>query len=123
VATRRPSPPPGLGLAGRTLWRAIVGGYELNPAEVVILGEASRVADRLTALATALADAPLTVLGSTGQPVVNPLLGEARAQQRVLDQLLRALALPLPTERVGRRRSPSARENAVARWSGENGGA
>ena len=57
-----------------------------------------------------------------GQPRPNPLLAEARSQARLLDQLVRALALPLPSEDVGRRRSPSAREAANVRWIRERGG-
>jgi hypothetical protein len=117
MASRRPAAPAGLDLAGRALWKAVVSEFECNPAELALLGEACRVADRLAAIDAALRTAPLTVEGSTGQPRPNPLLGEARAQQRVLDQLVRGLALPLPAEYVGRRRSPSAREAAVARWS------
>jgi hypothetical protein len=117
VSTRKPAAPPGLGLAGRALWRATVAEFELNPAELVLLGEAGRTADTLAELSAALSDAPLTVEGSTGQPRAHPLLAEARAQRRVLDQLCRALALPLAGEDVGRRRSPTAREAAIARWS------
>jgi hypothetical protein len=98
------------------MWRRVLGEFELNGAERELLVEACRTTDTLAAIDTALAGEPLTVEGSTGQPRPHPLLGEARAQRRVLDQLVRALALPLPTERVGRRRSPSARENALARW-------
>jgi hypothetical protein len=117
VSTRKPAAPPGLGLAGRALWRATVAEFELNPAELALLGGAGRTADTLAALTTALNDAPVIVTGSTGQPRAHPLLAEARAQRRVLDQLCRALALPLAGEDVGRRRSPSAREAAIARWS------
>ena len=56
-----------------------------------------------------------------GQPRVNPLLAEARAQRRVLDQLCRALALPLPSDQFGRRRSSSAREAARVRWDRADG--
>ena len=117
MSTRKPPAPPGLGLAGRALWKATVAEFELNPAELALLREAGRTADTLASLTAALSDTPLTVEGSTGQPRAHPLLAEARAQRRVLDQLCRALALPLAGEDVGRRRSPTAREAAIARWS------
>jgi hypothetical protein len=119
MSVKRPTPPPGLGTDGRRLWRDINTGYELAPHELAVLAEACRVTDRLTGIATALADAPLTVAGSTGQPRAHPLLAEARMQARVLESLARALAIPLPNESVGRRRSPTARENAMTRWRGD----
>jgi hypothetical protein len=121
MTTKRQAPPAGLGVPGRALWRATLAGFEPNPAELVLLHEACRVTDRLAEIGEVLADAPLTVTGSTGQLVAHPLLAEARSQARVLDQLVRGLAYPFPAERVGRRRSPSAREVASARWSGERG--
>jgi hypothetical protein len=69
--------------------------------------------------AAALANAPLTVEGSTGQPRAHPPLAEARMQARVQESLARTLAIPLPNESVGRRRSPTARENAMTRWHGD----
>jgi hypothetical protein len=89
VANRRPSAPTGLDLAGRAFWRQVVGEYELNPAELVLLGEACRTVDTLAAVAAAMDGVPLTTTGSTGQMVAHPLLAEARAQRRVLDQLCR----------------------------------
>lgn len=117
MANRRPSAPSGLNLAGRGFWRAVVGEFELNAAELVLLGEACRTVDILAAVAAAMDGVPLTVAGSMGQTVAHPLLAEARAQRRTLDTLCRALALPLPDERVGRRLSPTAREAARTRWA------
>jgi hypothetical protein len=119
MSGRRERAPAGLGAAGRGLWRRVLDEFDLNGAERELLVEACRTSDVLAAIDAALAGARLTVEGSTGQPRPHPLLAEARAQRRVLDQLVRALALPLPSERVGRRRSPTARENALARWHGD----
>jgi hypothetical protein len=58
----------------------------------------------------------LTVAGSTGQMRAHPLLASAALQVTALDILVRGLALPIGDESVGRRRSPSAREAAQARW-------
>lgn len=91
--------------------------YGLAAHECAILTQCCRAVDRLDAIEAELAGAPLTVEGSTGQPKAHPLLAEWRAQARVLESLSRALSIPLPGEEVGRRRSPTAREAAVQRWS------
>lgn len=39
-----------LGTAGRTLWDAVTGRHELNPAEEAVLTEACRAKDRLDRL-------------------------------------------------------------------------
>jgi hypothetical protein len=114
MSTRAPA---GLGRSGRALWRDIMAEFGLSPHERAILVQVCRIVDRLDAIEAELAGAELTVTGSTGQPRAHPLLGEQRAQMRVLESLSRALSIPLPSEEVGRRRSPSAREAAVTRWS------
>jgi len=110
-------PPPGLGTSGRRLWREIHASYGLNPAETLMLAQLCRTADTLDQIQAELATADLVVTGSTGQPKCNPLLAEMRAQARVAESLARSLALPMPGEQAGRRRTPTARENAMARWS------
>ena len=114
MTTRRA--PSGLGKAGRALWRDITAEYGMAPHELAILVQCCRVVDRLDAIEAELSGATLTVEGSTGQPKAHPLLAEQRAQMRVLESLSRALSIPLPTEDVGRRRSPTAREAAIQRW-------
>jgi hypothetical protein len=108
--------PAGLGPSGRALWRDVMRDYGLAPHEAAILVQVCRVVDRLDAIEAELADGPLLVPGSTGQPRANPLLAEQRMQMRVLEALCRALSIPLPGEDVGRRRSPTAREAAMQRW-------
>jgi hypothetical protein len=109
--------PAGLGKAGRALWREVNREFGLAPHESAILIQVCRVIDRLDAIELELSGASLTVEGSTGQPRAHPLLAEWRHQARVLESLSRALSIPLPGEDVGRRRSPTAREAAVQRWS------
>jgi hypothetical protein len=109
--------PSGLGKGGKALWRAVNAEFGLAPHESAILVQVCRCVDRLDAIEAELSGATLTVEGSTGQPKAHPLLAEWRAQARVLESLSRALSIPLPGEDVGRRRTPSAREAAVARWS------
>lgn len=110
--------PEGLGKAGRAFWRSVVTVYELSPAELQTLGQACRVTELLARLDAELLAADLTVTGSTGQPKAHPLLASSAEQRRVLDTLMRSLSLPMPDEKTGRRRSPSAQAAAQARWRG-----
>jgi len=112
-------PPSGLGAAGARLWREVVAGYELDPAERELLGAAARTADELVLLEAALRDSPPVVSGSAGQPVASPVLGQLRSHRRTLESLLRSLALPQAGEQVGRVRSPQAAGAAQARWRQE----
>ena len=116
MGTRRA--PSGLGKAGHRLWRDINAEFGLAPHEAAILVQCCRTVDRLDVIEAELIEAEsLVVTGSMGQMKPHPLLAEWRAQARVLESLSRALSIPLAGEEVGRRRSPSAREAAVQRWS------
>ena len=118
----RPKPPQSLGETGRAFWRRVNATYELTPAEEALLARCCRTLDVLDRLDQALAEADsLMVAGSVGQLKAHPALAAAD-QQRLLDQLVRALNLPLPGEVEGRRRSPAARESALARWRQERRG-
>ena len=112
----RPKSPQSLDEAGKTLWRAVTGAYDLAPHEAELLRQACRVADNLARIDAALLDSDVVVEGYKGQPRANPLLQASADQRRVLDALFRSMALPMPSEDVGRRRSPAAREAAQARW-------
>ena len=120
--------PSGLGPAGRRLWREVTTAYTLRPDELAVLTEAARTADLVARLATSLEGAELTVPGSMGQPVANPLIAELRLQRRSFDALLRSLALPdqegeVPgRDRNGRYTSTGARSAAIARWGGKRSG-
>ena len=116
----RPRPPKSLGEDGRAFWRKVTAAYELSPAEEAMLGRCCRTLDVLGRLDATLIDADdLMTTGSVGQMKPHPALAAAADQQRLLDQLVRALNLPLPDEEEGRRRSPAAREAAQARWRAE----
>lgn len=80
--------------AGRSLWDDVLGRFELDVHERLLLLQAGRTADTLQRLADATKDAPLTVTNSKGDEVANPLLTEARQQSIVLSRLLAALRLP-----------------------------
>jgi hypothetical protein len=66
-------------------------------------------------------DEPLAVEGYNGQPRAHPLLTAAADHRRLLVELFRNLALPMPDEDIGRHRSPAAREAAQLRWRQERG--
>ena len=112
----RPRPPQSLDQAGRTLWRAVTGAYDLAPHEAELLRQACRVADHLARIDAALMDSDVVVEGYSGQPRSHPLLAASADQRRVLDGLFRSMALPMPAEEEGRRRSPAAVAAAQARW-------
>lgn len=95
--------------------------YELNPAELATLEEACRVKDLLWRIDELLREGDLIVDGSMGQDRANPLLRESVEQRKVLDILLRSLALPFPDEIDGRRRSPGATAAAQQRWRQQRG--
>ncbi len=86
--------PAGLGAHGRNLWRSVNGKFDLDPDEVELLHQASRCADEIADLRAALAAGETTVVGSTGQPRVNPLYVELRQHRETLARLLRAIDLP-----------------------------
>jgi hypothetical protein len=77
--------------------------------------------DLLARLDVALLDEELMVTGSTGQPRSHPLLASSAEQRRTLEGLLNALALPMPNEVEGRRRSPAATAAAQQRWRERRG--
>lgn len=117
-----PRAPSGLGARGRRFWRATVLTYELTEGEREVLAEACRTLDDLERLAGATAEHGAMTTGSTGQPVVNPALTEARGQRAVLHRLLAALALPDPDGKsIPTTASLSARNAAASRWKGHQG--
>ena len=113
--------PAGLDAAGKRLWRSVVDVFDLDeePHKVSVLTQACRVADIIAELDEHAAEAPLTVRGSQGQPVIQPTLAEARFQRALLAQFLGRLGFPDNDERTRRpetRRRKAARTAAKARW-------
>ena len=96
--------------------------YELSSAELAVLGRCCRTVDVLARIDEELIGSDLVVEGSVGQLRAHPLLAVKAEQERVLDALLRALALPMPDEDLGRRRSPAASAAAQARWRAQRSG-
>jgi phage terminase small subunit len=122
TAAKRPRPPDSLDTTGAALWRDVTKVYELSPAELALLGRCCRTVDVLSRIDVALLDSDLVVEGSVGQLRAHPLLSVKADQERVLDSLLRALALPMPDEDEGRRRSAAAVAAAQARWREQRSG-
>jgi hypothetical protein len=82
--------PAGLQKPGKALWRRITSEFDLNndPDKAELLFQACKTADQIAELDEAAAEAPLTVKGSMGQPVISPFIAEARVQRGLLAQLL-----------------------------------
>lgn len=113
--SKTPSSGP-IGRAGEVVWDELTEAYTFSPGELELVRQVAHTVDLIAELDRDLAKQPLTVPGSMGQPRANPLLAAVSAQRRVLEQLLRALALPFPDEVEGRRRSPEKVAAAQARW-------
>jgi hypothetical protein len=82
--------PAGLQAQGKALWKKITGEFDLEtePDRLELLFQACKTADQIAELDEAAAEAPLTVKGSMGQPVISPFIAEARVQRGLLAQLL-----------------------------------
>ena len=130
AANKVPSPPPGLAARGRRFWRSTLADHELEPAELEVLLEVCRLADRLDELDAAIKRDGVTTLGSTGQLRAHPAIGEHRGCALALGRLLSQLALedeqgksmPSAASLRGRKaaavrwgRGPGARSDAQAR--------
>lgn len=116
--------PPNLGTVGARLWRDLTGKYQFRADEGRILLDACGEADLIDTLQQALNGASLTVRGSMGQQVINPLISELRQHRSTLASLLKQLALPdeaggVPGSVAGSKvRSTQARAAAQKRWRG-----
>jgi len=109
--------PSGLGPAGARFWRETTRKYELRPDEERILLDAAHEIDLIDTLAEAMKDAPLSVRGSQGQSVINPVIPELRQHRATLASLFKQLALPDEEMPEGAKpRSVSARSAANKRW-------
>ena len=113
--------PEGLGPKGLDLWHSITEVFDFadEPAALATLEHAARVTDLIASLEAEAMTQPRTVKGSQGQQVINPLIGEARAQRSLLDKLLKSLKLPESDEQAlarSHRRSQAGKIAANARW-------
>jgi hypothetical protein len=99
----------------------VVADYDLSTPELELLRQACGVADLVARVEAELAADDLVVPGSRGQPVISPLVDRLTALRRLLESLIRSMALPFPDEHQGRRRSPAQVAAAQQRWRQERG--
>lgn len=111
--------PVGLKSRGKRMWTAVSGKYELRWDELDILEDICREIDMIDALEKELKGAPLTVRGSQGQEVANPMIGELR-QHRATKKSLWA-AMKLPEDDQGTSSVNQQRDAAQSRWASAYG--
>lgn len=85
--------PAGLGPAGRKLWQAITGEFELAEHELAQLEEAARTRDLLGRLRDELDASPVMLESSQGMRL-HPAVAELRQQRLTLARLLATLGVP-----------------------------
>jgi hypothetical protein len=107
----KPRMPSRLGDAGRRLWKAVVGEFDLHEHELAVLRQACHTADHCDRLEQQLATSDALTTTAAGNPKINPLLAEARLQRLLLGRLLVSLRIPLGDEdnsdrRTGQHRGP-----------------
>jgi phage terminase small subunit len=85
--------PRGLRAPGRRLWEAVISGFELDPPELELLGEACRTVDLIAVLRAEAAKNGVVIASNQG-PRIHPAVVEARQQRLTLAKLLSALGLP-----------------------------
>jgi hypothetical protein len=103
-------PPRGIGPAGKAIWTAISGSFDLEPHEVQVLRQIATVADRIEEL-----DKAVTRDGVLVEGRAHPALIESRLQRVTLGRLLAVLRLPdledrRPQRRGGFRRAYQLRQ-------------
>ncbi len=106
-----------LGVAGKSVWRALVADYDFDSRELAILERACRQLDDVAMLERLLArDGPI-VEGSMGQPRLSPIVGELRLGRLAAAKLLGDLVLPDEDAKPMTARSERARRAANSRWT------
>lgn len=113
--SKTPSSGP-IGPRGEVVWDELTAAYVFSPGELELVRQVCHAVDLIAEMDARLAKEDLLVRGSMGQPRPHPLIAAVGQQRRVLETLLRALALPMPDEVEGRRRSPEKVAAAQARW-------
>lgn len=116
---RLPPPPRGLSTRARKLWRDVVEGYELSPAEAGVLEMACRCWDRAADAAVAIERDGLVVLDRYGTPKSHPAADvELRARAtfaRLIAQLGVKLDSSSSSRRYGAKPGPRAKPATVRR--------
>jgi hypothetical protein len=116
----KPKPPANLNDAGKSLWREVVGTYDLRADELAVLHGACAATDRLADLNAAWRDLgrPYMTKGSMGQEVIHPLIGEIRALEAHVATQTGKLKLP---DEPGGERPNQQRAAAQSRWAAAHG--
>lgn len=92
--TSKSRAPRGLSPAGKKLWDAVNGDYELESHELLLLENAARTADLIASLQSRIdTDGPVLPAGKT-----HPAVAEIRQQRITLARLLVALRVPTGDE-------------------------
>jgi hypothetical protein len=104
--------PAGLKASGRRLWSSVIGEYEFDVHEELLLLAACRCADRLDRLEVEAAAGSVTVENHRGDQVAHPAMVEARQQSIVLARLLAALRMPAGEEGGEQLKRPQRRGGA-----------
>lgn len=86
-------PPKHLAAAGRRLWRAVGGEYEIAPHQVEVLRQAAEAADRCEEARLAIAEHGTTFVDRWGQPRARPEVAIEANSRLAVARLLRELAL------------------------------
>ena len=124
-----PIPAPGpLNARGAVFWNTVTEEFEPDPHEAEILYAACRTLDRIAQLESEMEGRPVTVRGSHGGEVINPIITEIRMHRAALVTQLKALQLPEFPEEVAEvaklnnhpkkpmTRSQAGSAGAAARW-------
>lgn len=98
-----------------TISAALPEDAEWDERELVLLNLARRQADDTAKLELLLRRQGLTVIGSTGQERLNPLVAELRQQRLTLARLLAEVRLP--DEGIGPSRNVRKVRAAQTRWA------
>ncbi|OAT69579.1 hypothetical protein AWB85_20280 [Mycobacteroides immunogenum] len=85
--------PKGLDYQGKKLWTEITRIYDLSaePHKRRLLRDACEMADLIDTLDKAMVGKPLTVKGSMGQQVINPLVSQVQQAREALARQLSRL--------------------------------
>jgi hypothetical protein len=90
-----PKPPEGAGPAGRRLWSAVLGEYELTEHEMTLLRQAVRSADLCDVLQAVVDEEGPLITTRLGEVRAHPAVVELRQQRITLARLVVALRVPL----------------------------
>jgi len=117
----KPKPPNSLSVAGKALWRDVVGKYELRTDELRVLSSACVAADMEAELFEAWdgLGRPYMSKGSMGQEVEHPLIGSIDKQAKTKAKFLAQLKLPDEGGETSDRNQQ--RDAANTRWAQAHG--